>query len=80
MDEQKHTIQSQKNIDFNTNDDLCIEQKVCVAFHSRRKSISSETPTSFPKDTPMPYSGFELDSTRLQTEYHYHHTRWVPTL
>ncbi|GFX75519.1 hypothetical protein TNCV_4714261 [Trichonephila clavipes] len=53
---------------------LNIEQKECAAFHSRRDFTSGKTPTTFPEDTPMPYSRFE--PTRLQTECHNHHTRW----
>ncbi|GFY14150.1 hypothetical protein TNCV_3613391 [Trichonephila clavipes] len=60
---------------FITNDVPRIEQKRCTAFHSRRESISGESPTSFPEDTAMPYSGFEPESTRLQAECHNHHTR-----
>ncbi|GFU67753.1 hypothetical protein TNCV_3134181 [Trichonephila clavipes] len=50
------------------------EQKRCVAFRSRRESISGENPTSFLEDTSMPYSGFEPEPTRFQAEYHNHHT------
>ncbi|GFU79517.1 hypothetical protein TNCV_2915771 [Trichonephila clavipes] len=50
----------------------------CVAFYSRRESITGESPTSFPEEnTTMPYSGFEPEPTRLQVEGHIHHTdRW----
>ncbi|GFY01408.1 hypothetical protein TNCV_850161 [Trichonephila clavipes] len=68
IDEQKHTIQTQKNIDFITNDDASIEQKGSAAFHSRRISISGESLTSFPEDTSMLYLGFELEPIRLQAE------------
>ncbi|GFX19326.1 hypothetical protein TNCV_3014651 [Trichonephila clavipes] len=57
---------------FITNDDPSIEQKECAAFQSRQESISGESPTSFPEDTPMPYSGFECESTRLLAECHNH--------
>ncbi|GFU83220.1 hypothetical protein TNCV_3738311 [Trichonephila clavipes] len=41
--------------------------KGCAAFHSRRESITGESPTSFAEeDTTMFYSGFER--TRLQAE------------
>ncbi|GFV50329.1 hypothetical protein TNCV_622371 [Trichonephila clavipes] len=60
---------------FITNDDPNIEQKRCAAFHSRRKSISGDSPTSFPENTSMPYSGFEPELIRLQTECHNHHTK-----
>ncbi|GFX44261.1 uncharacterized protein TNCV_4376491 [Trichonephila clavipes] len=54
-----------------------IEQKGCANFHSRRESITDESPTSFPEEnTSMPYSGFE--PTRLQAEGHIHHTGWAP--
>ncbi|GFV32177.1 uncharacterized protein TNCV_1674651 [Trichonephila clavipes] len=54
--------------------DPSIEQKGCAAFHSREEFISSESLTSFPEDTSIPYSGFEPGPTRLQVECHYHHT------
>ncbi|GFT81115.1 uncharacterized protein TNCV_955041 [Trichonephila clavipes] len=66
IDEQKHTIQPQKNIDFIINEYPSIGQKGFSAFYSRRESISCESPTSFPEDTSMPYSGFEPEPTRLQ--------------
>ncbi|GFS76502.1 hypothetical protein TNCV_1621231 [Trichonephila clavipes] len=69
VDEQKRTVQSQKNIDFITNDDHSIEEKGCAAFHSRRESISGESLTSFLEDTSMPYSGFEPEPSRIQAEY-----------
>ncbi|GFS98204.1 hypothetical protein TNCV_3924961 [Trichonephila clavipes] len=57
-------------------DDPSIEQKGCAAFHSRRESITGESPTSFSEeDTVMPYSGFE--PTRLQAEGHIYHTGWA---
>ncbi|GFW94284.1 DDE_3 domain-containing protein [Trichonephila clavipes] len=52
------------------------EQKRYAAFHLRRESISAESPTSFPKDTSMPYSGFEPEPIRLLAECHNHHTSW----
>ncbi|GFV48127.1 hypothetical protein TNCV_3554061 [Trichonephila clavipes] len=54
IDEQTHTTQSQKNADFITNDDPSKEQKRYAAFLSRWKSISGESPTSFPGDTRIP--------------------------
>ncbi|GFU61960.1 hypothetical protein TNCV_4022451 [Trichonephila clavipes] len=54
---------------------LSIEQKGCVAFHSKRESISGESPTTIPEDTSMPYSGFEPEPARLQAECPNHHTR-----
>ncbi|GFV37879.1 hypothetical protein TNCV_2662921 [Trichonephila clavipes] len=72
IEEQKHRIQTQKNIDFITNYDPSIERKGCAAFHSRRESISVKIPTSFFEDKSMPYSGFETEPTRLQAEYHDH--------
>ncbi|GFW95350.1 retrovirus-related Pol polyprotein from transposon TNT 1-94 [Trichonephila clavipes] len=76
VDEQKHITQSQKNTDFITNDDPSKEQKRYAAFLSRRKSISGESPISFPEDTSMPYSGFEPDPIPLRAEFHNSHTGW----
>ncbi|GFV81476.1 hypothetical protein TNCV_52001 [Trichonephila clavipes] len=45
-----------------------MKQKGCAAFYPGRKSISGESPTSFPEDTSMPYSGLELEPIRLQAE------------
>ncbi|GFX02554.1 hypothetical protein TNCV_728081 [Trichonephila clavipes] len=53
---------------------LRIEQRGCAAFHSRRESISGESPASFLEDISMPYSGFEPEPTGLQAECHKHHT------
>ncbi|GFT03349.1 hypothetical protein TNCV_2985211 [Trichonephila clavipes] len=63
-----------KNTDFITNDEPSKEQKRYAAFLSRRKSISGESPISFPEDTSIPYSGFE--PTRSQAECHNHPTWW----
>ncbi|GFT24889.1 uncharacterized protein TNCV_3021731 [Trichonephila clavipes] len=41
-----------------------------AVFHSRRKSIPGESPTSFPIDTSIPYSGFEHEPTQLQAKSH----------
>ncbi|GFW97742.1 hypothetical protein TNCV_1425051 [Trichonephila clavipes] len=67
-------MQSQKNIDFITNDDPSIYQKVCAAFYSRRQSVSGKSLTSFPEDTSLPYSGFQPEPSGLQVEDHNHHT------
>ncbi|GFV69730.1 hypothetical protein TNCV_1348831 [Trichonephila clavipes] len=76
MEEQKHT--TQKNIDiYITNDDPSIERKGCAAFHSRLESIFGESPTSFPEEASMPYSGFEPEPTRLKAEGHIQHTGWA---
>ncbi|GFV77599.1 uncharacterized protein TNCV_616191 [Trichonephila clavipes] len=49
-----------------------------AAFHSRRESITGESPTPIPEEnTTMPYSGFELEPTRLQAENHIYHTGWA---
>ncbi|GFY33471.1 hypothetical protein TNCV_2227401 [Trichonephila clavipes] len=56
----------------------CHYNKRCAVFQSRRESITGERLTSFSEeDTTMPYSGFELEPTRLQAEGHIHHTGWV---
>ncbi|GFT75126.1 hypothetical protein TNCV_2244961 [Trichonephila clavipes] len=34
---------------------------------------SGESPTTFPKETSMPYSGFEPEPTRLLAEWQNHH-------
>ncbi|GFX91691.1 hypothetical protein TNCV_3682771 [Trichonephila clavipes] len=54
------------------------DTRKCAAFHSRRESITDESPTSFPEEgTTIPYSGFEHEPTRLQDEGHNHHTGFV---
>ncbi|GFW18731.1 hypothetical protein TNCV_1369851 [Trichonephila clavipes] len=79
INERKHTIQSQNNIDFITNDDSreSIEQEESTAFNSRRGSILGEGPTSFREDASVLHSGFEPMPTRLQAECHNHYTGWV---
>ncbi|GFS64315.1 hypothetical protein TNCV_3955181 [Trichonephila clavipes] len=53
-------------------------KKRCAAFHSRRESITGESPTTFlEENTTMPYSGFEPEPVRLQAELHIHHTGWT---
>ncbi|GFV50168.1 hypothetical protein TNCV_146871 [Trichonephila clavipes] len=50
-------------------------KKGSAAFHSRRESITGESPTSFPEEnTTKPYSGLEHEPTLLQAEDHIHHT------
>ncbi|GFX05753.1 transposable element Tcb2 transposase [Trichonephila clavipes] len=61
---------------FIPNDDPRKEQNRYAAFLSRREPIFGESPISFPKDTPMPYSGFEPEPTQLQAERHNNHTGW----
>ncbi|GFV55122.1 hypothetical protein TNCV_2623431 [Trichonephila clavipes] len=52
-----------------------------AAFHSRRESITGESPTSFSEEnTTMPYSRFEPEPTGLQAECHIHHTGWAASL
>ncbi|GFV91718.1 hypothetical protein TNCV_4762831 [Trichonephila clavipes] len=52
--------------------------KGCAAFRSRRESITCESPTSFLEEgTTTPYSGCELEPTRLQAEDHIPHTDWA---
>ncbi|GFW54853.1 hypothetical protein TNCV_2654921 [Trichonephila clavipes] len=47
-------------------------KKGCAAFHSRRESMTGESPASFPEEnTAMPYSGFEPDPTRLHATRSY---------
>ncbi|GFU97680.1 hypothetical protein TNCV_4455661 [Trichonephila clavipes] len=72
------TSTEEHKIFYDTNDDPSIEQKGCAAFHSRRESISGVSSTSFPEDTYtfIPYSGFQPKPTRLQAEWHIHHTGW----
>ncbi|GFY17811.1 hypothetical protein TNCV_1075461 [Trichonephila clavipes] len=81
IDEQKHRIQAQKNLNFITSDDPSIEHKGCTAFNSRRESISGESLSSFlealPEDISMTYSGFEPEPTRLQAECHNSNADWV---
>ncbi|GFT12960.1 hypothetical protein TNCV_5096261 [Trichonephila clavipes] len=49
-----------------------------AAFHSRRESITGESPTSFPEEnTTMLYSGFEPEPARSQAEDDNHHTGWL---
>ncbi|GFT32373.1 hypothetical protein TNCV_4484051 [Trichonephila clavipes] len=62
---------------FITNFDPNMEQKECASFHSRREAILGQSPTSFPEDTSMPYSGFKPEPTRFQAEGHIHHTVWL---
>ncbi|GFU40977.1 hypothetical protein TNCV_4645541 [Trichonephila clavipes] len=51
------------------------KKKGCDAFLSRGEYCTGKCPTSFPdENTSMPYSGFEPEPTRLQTEGHNHHT------
>ncbi|GFX47036.1 hypothetical protein TNCV_316591 [Trichonephila clavipes] len=57
--------------------DACLNKEY-AAFISRRESIKSESPTSFPEDTTMPYLGFE--PTRLLAESHIHRTDWAATI
>ncbi|GFU40576.1 hypothetical protein TNCV_3229761 [Trichonephila clavipes] len=61
-------------------------KKGCAAFHSRRESITGESPTSFPEEnTTMPYSGFgykpRVISTilagRPQFIYKHHIAAWM---
>ncbi|GFX02603.1 uncharacterized protein TNCV_728571 [Trichonephila clavipes] len=55
---------------------LASQEMECAAFHSRRESITDESPTSFPEEnTSLSYSGFE--PTRLQAKGHIHHTGWA---
>ncbi|GFW03548.1 hypothetical protein TNCV_3020601 [Trichonephila clavipes] len=51
-------------------------EKGCAAFHSRRESITGESPSSFPEqNTPMPYP--EPEPTWLQAKGNIHHTGWL---
>ncbi|GFV52164.1 hypothetical protein TNCV_5070851 [Trichonephila clavipes] len=54
-----------------------MKQKGCAAFHSRRESITGESPTSFQEDTSMVYMEFEPEPTSLQAEGHNHYTVWA---
>ncbi|GFT28876.1 hypothetical protein TNCV_3585741 [Trichonephila clavipes] len=72
VEEQKHTIQAEEY--------RYLLQMMIPACYRRgvlRESITGESPTSFPEDTTMPYSGFEPEPTRLQAEDHIHHTGWA---
>ncbi|GFW42489.1 hypothetical protein TNCV_4256841 [Trichonephila clavipes] len=68
----------QKNRDLLQTMIPAYNKKGCAAFHSRRESITGESPTSFPEEnSTMPYTGFEPEPTRLQAEDHIHQTGWA---
>ncbi|GFX04607.1 uncharacterized protein TNCV_901351 [Trichonephila clavipes] len=58
---ESETLRNNQSIDIaGVEVKISIEQKGCAAFHSRRESITGESPTSCSdKNISMPYSGFE---------------------
>ncbi|GFV76014.1 hypothetical protein TNCV_1456111 [Trichonephila clavipes] len=78
VEEPKHTIQTEECRHFLHMMISAYNKKECAAFHSRRKSNTGESPTSFPdENTNMTCPGFEPEPTRLQAEGHIRRTGWV---
>ncbi|GFV74982.1 hypothetical protein TNCV_1870021 [Trichonephila clavipes] len=80
--EENRDIQYKQNIDIYLHMMIpAYNKKGCAAFHSRGESITGESPTSFSEEnTTMPYSGFEPEPTRLQSEGHIPHTGWTASV